>query len=89
MLANQKKLSKYKKENNLVDTGSVKKLKINGNKGYIYKVSKLKYDLYNVQEDLNMHYLSSTYENHEERNDHNKIYLFKDILTILIPEEQI
>ena len=56
-----------------------KKLKITGNQGYIYKVSKLKYDLYNVQEDLSMHYLSSNYENKEESNNHNKIYLFKDI----------
>ena len=73
----------YKKftviDQNTILLHTKKKLKLTGNKGCIYKVSKLKYDLYNVQEDLNLHYLRSNYENQEESNDHNKIYLFKDI----------
>ena len=53
-------------------------LSIDGNEGEIYFLSSLKYDYYNVDDDLNLEFKLSTYSDNEENNKHNKLYLFND-----------
>lgn len=62
-----------------IELNNNNKIIIEGNSGQIYKLSKLKYDYYNINEKLDFEYLYSTYDNKEEQEEHNKIYIFKDI----------
>jgi len=68
----------------IIDKDNIKikttfKLELQGDTGNLYKISKLKYDLYNINNDLNAQFLRSNYENDKEYIDHNKIFLFNDI----------
>ena len=50
-----------------------------GSKGYIYTLSKLKYDHYNISDELNYEFMHSTYEDNIEDKKHNKLYIFEDV----------
>jgi len=50
-----------------------------GNSGFLYKLSKIKYDYYNVTDDLNMEFMHTTYDNNKEDKNHNKMYIFTDV----------
>ena len=54
-------------------------LKFEGNSGELYILSTLKYDYYNVNEDLNFEFMHSTYLDEKEDDNHNKIYIFENI----------
>ena len=56
-----------------------KPLLFQGNKGFIYKLSSLKYDLYDTNQNLNFDFLYSSYESQNEDKNHNKLYLFNKI----------
>ena len=69
---------------NIIDNDTITintgfKLQLNGNYGNIYKISKLKYDLYNVSNDTDIEFLKTNYEDENQNIKHNKIFLFKNI----------
>jgi hypothetical protein len=68
----------------LIDKDTIKiktnfKLQLSGNKGDLYKISKLKYDLYNINNNLDFEFLRSNYNHNTENIKHNKIFLFNNI----------
>lgn len=56
-----------------------KNLIFEGSNGFMYILSKLKYDYYNTDENLDFNFLYTTYDNNIEDSNHNKIYIFEDI----------
>ena len=71
----------------IIDKDNIKiktsfKLELQGDAGNLYKISKIKYDLYNINNnnnDLNFQFLRSNYDDNLENISHNKIFLFNDI----------
>ena len=57
-----------------------KNLIFEGSKGNLYILSKLKYDYYNVNDDLSLEFKFTNYENNQEKNNHNKLYIFEDVM---------
>jgi len=62
-----------------IEISSNKKLKFEGNNGYLFILSKIKYDYYNIDNDLNFNFLHSTYDDKKEDDNNNKLYIFEDI----------
>ena len=66
-------------DKNTIEVSTNKKLTFNGDSGYLFILSKIKYDYYNIDSDLNFDFLHSTYDDKKEDDNHNKIYIFEDI----------
>lgn len=66
-------------DKNHIEVKVKKRLEFNGDYGNIMKISKLKYDLYNIDKNYNFKYLRTTYDDTKQNNNHNKLYLFNDI----------
>ncbi len=50
-----------------------------GNSGSVYKLSSLKYDYYNIDNELNINFMHTTYDINEENINHNKLYIFDNL----------
>ena len=79
--------SLYQKSVKVIDKNSIS-IKLNtkiideGTYGVIYKTPDLEYDLYNVvneNNDYNVNYVNSNYQDKNEGFGHNKVYLFNNI----------
>ena len=69
--------------NNSIEIKSVVKLSQDGNYGVLYALTKLEFDLYGITKEndsIETYFKESTYKKEEEKNNHNKIYLFDDII---------
>ena len=62
-----------------IEIKSNKNLVFEGDSGYIFLLSKLKYDYYDVDDNLKLNFLYSNYEDKKEDNNHNKLYIFENI----------
>ena len=65
-------------DKNNIEIKLKKRLELNGNFGHIMKISKLKYDLYNLDKNYNFKFLLSTYDETKQNINHNKLYLFNN-----------
>ena len=89
----------YQKSVEIIDKDQIsiktsKKIVTEGSKGVVYRVSKLQFDLYDVEynnksTEVNVRFLQSTFE--KEEVNHPKIYLFRDfgLSSSIIYEETI
>jgi hypothetical protein len=77
----------YQKSVKVIDKNSIS-IKLNtkiideGSLGVIYKTPELEYDLYDVvngNNDYNLNYVNSNYEDKTQNDKHNKVYLFNNI----------
>ena len=55
-----------------------KSLILEGNSGFMYILSNLHYDYYDINEELSFNFMQSTYDD-KESNEHNKLYIFENI----------
>ena len=62
-----------------IEIRSNKNLVFEGDSGYLFVLSKLKYDYYNIDENLKFNFLYTTYLDNKEDENHNKLYIFDDI----------
>ena len=56
-----------------------KSLILEGNSGFMYILSNLHYDYYDINEELSLNFMHSTYDDKKESNEHNKLYIFENI----------
>ena len=69
--------------NNSIEIKSSIKFSQEGNYGVLYALTKLEFDLYGItkqDDNIQTYFKESTYKKEEDKNNHNKIYLFDDII---------
>ena len=66
-------------DKNNIEIKKNKNLIVEGDTGFMYLLSNLKYDYYDINDDLSFNYMHSTYEDKIESNNHNKLYLFENV----------
>ena len=77
----------YQKKFNIINKNQIelninKKLIFEGETGSLYILSKIKYDYYNVNDNLSFDFMYSNYDNKVEDKHHNKLYLFQNVQNI-------
>lgn len=77
--------NKYAKSVKIIDKNIIEldinlKLLKDGDYGILYSIAKLEFDLYQTTNNISFEFKKTTYENPEINNNHNKIYLFDNVI---------